>query len=110
MKFKSNIIQILSLALGLAIGVVLIAKVCFELQYDKFYDDRDRVYTIMTGYQRQNEDPLNANQISGAVAPGFRECVPGVEVATRITPLFDNRNYYTWQDRKGNIPCVGHLL
>ena len=100
MKIKSNIIPILSLALGLAIGVVLIAKVCFELQYDKFYEDRDRVYTIMTGYQRQNEDPLNANQISGAVAPGFRECVPGVEVATRITPLFDNRNYYTEDKNK----------
>ena len=100
MKFKSNIIQILSLALGLAIGVVLIAKVCFELQYDKFYEDRDRVYTIMTGYQRQNEDPMEANQISGAVAPGFRECVPGVEVATRITPLFDNRNYYTEDKNK----------
>ena len=100
MKFKSNIIQILSLALGLAIGVVLIAKVCFELQYDKFYDDRDRVYSIMTGYQRQNEDPMEANQISGAVAPGFRECVPGVEVATRITPLFDNRNYYTEDKNK----------
>ena len=100
MKFKSNIIQILSLALGLAIGVVLIAKVCFELQYDKFYDDRDRVYSIMTGYQRQNEDPMEVNQISGAVAPGFRECVPGVEVATRITPLFDNRNYYTEDKNK----------
>ena len=100
MKIKSNIIQILSLALGLAIGVVLIAKVCFELQYDKFYDDRDRVYSIMTGCQRQNEDPMEANQVSGAVAPGFRECVPGVEVATRITPLFDNRNYYTEDKNK----------
>ena len=100
MKLKGNIIQILSLALGLAIGVVLIAKVCFELQYDKFYDDRDRVYTIMTGYQRQNEDPLNANQISGAVAPGFRQCVPGVEAATRITPVFDNRNYYVDEKNK----------
>ena len=100
MKLRKNIIQILSLALGLAIGVVLIAKVCFEMQYDKFYDDRDRVYTIMTGYQRHNDDPLNANQISGAVAPGFRESVPGVEVATRVTPLFDNRNYYTEDKNK----------
>ena len=100
MKFKSNLIQILSLALGLAIGVVLIAKVYFELQYDKFFEDRERVYTIMTGYQRHNEDPLQANQTSGAVAPGFREFVPGVEVATRITPLFDNRNYYTEDKNK----------
>ena len=100
MKLKKNLIQILSLALGLAIGVVLIAKVYFELQYDKFFEDRERVYTIMTGYQRHNEDPLNANQISGAVAPGFRESVPGVEVATRVTSLFDNRNYYTEDKNK----------
>ena len=95
MKIKKNIIQILSLSFGLAIGVVLIAKVCFELDFDKFYDHRERVYTIMTGVQRHDEDPINANQISGAVAPGFREFIPGVEVATRITPVFDNHNYYT---------------
>ncbi|MBQ6572945.1 MAG: ABC transporter permease [Bacteroidales bacterium] len=95
MKLKRDIVKILSLALGLAIGVVLIAKVCFELDFDKFYDHRERVYTIMTGAQRHEEDPINANQISGAVAPGFREFIPGVEVATRITPVFDNHNYYT---------------
>lgn len=106
MKLEKNIVKILSLALGLAIGVVLIAKVCFELQYDKFYEDRDRVYTIMTGYQRHNEDPMQANQISGAVAPGFRECVPGVEVATRITPLFDNRNYFTEEKNKLSADLV----
>ncbi len=106
MKFSKNIVKILSLAFGLAIGVVLIAKVCFELQYDKFYDDRERVYTIMTGYQRHNEDPMEANQISGAVAPGFREYVPGVEVATRITPLFDNRNYYTEDKNKLSADLV----
>ena len=34
---KSNLlIQILSLGVGLAIGIVLIAKVCFELSYDSF--------------------------------------------------------------------------
>ncbi len=100
MKLKRNIVKILSLSFGLAIGIVLIAKVCFELQYDTFYNDRDRVYTIMTGFQRHDEDPDKANQISGAVAPGFRESVPGVEVATRITPLFDNSNYYTEDKNK----------
>ena len=49
---KKNIVKILSLALGLAIGVVLIAKVCYELQYDTYYQDNERVYKIMTGYSR----------------------------------------------------------
>jgi len=100
MKLKRDIVKILSLALGLAVGVVLIAKVCFELQYDSFYEDRERVYKIMTGVVRHDEDPLNADQISGAVAPGFKEFVPGVEAATRVTPVFNNSTYYTEDNNK----------
>ncbi len=100
MKRKRGIVKIISLALGLAIGAVLIAKVCFEWQYDHYYQDRERVYKIITGAVRHNEDPLQADQVSGAVAPGFRNFVPGVEVATRVTPVFDNRNYYTEEKEK----------
>ncbi len=100
MRLKKDIVKVLSLALGLAIGVVLIAKVCFELQYDSYYADRERVYKIMTGAVRHNEDPFNADQVSGAVAPGFREFVPGVEAATRVTPVFENNTYYTEEKNK----------
>ena len=100
MRLKKNIVKVLSLALGLAIGVVLIAKVCFELQYDNYYADKERVYKIMTGAVRHNEDPMEADQVSGAVAPGFREFVPGVEAATRITPVFENNTYYTEEKNK----------
>lgn len=100
MKLKRDIVKILSLALGLAAGVVLIAKVCFELQYDSYYDDQERVYKIMTGYVRNDEDPLNADKTSGAVAPGFKEFVPGVEAATRVTGVFNNSTYYTEENNK----------
>lgn len=100
MKLKRDIVKIISLALGLAVGVVLIAKVCFELQYDGYYENRERVYRIMTGAIRQNEEPLSAGQVSGAVAPGFKEFVPGVEVATRVTPVFDNKTFYTEENNK----------
>ena len=45
-RFKDTLIKILSLGIGLAIGIVLIAKVCFELSYDSFYKDVDRIYQI----------------------------------------------------------------
>ena len=35
-KLSDKLIKILSLGIGLAIGIVLIAKVCFELSYDGF--------------------------------------------------------------------------
>ncbi len=100
MRLRRSLVKICSLALGLAIGTVLIAKVCFELSYDNFYSDKERVYSIMTGAVRHGEENLSGDRVSGAVAPGFKEFVPGVESATRITPVFENNSYYTQDKNK----------
>ena len=102
---KSNLlIQILSLGVGLAIGIVLIAKVCFELSYDSFYEDVDRIYCIYTGYEQQGE-AKDFPQVSGAVAPGFKAEVPGVEESTRMTFYFNSDRYL---DEDGNV-ITGNL-
>ena len=99
MKTKSDIlIKVLSLGVGLAVGIVLIAKVFFELSYDSFYKDIDRVYSIYTWYS-QNGDENDYGQVSGAVAVGFMEEVPGVEVGTRTTYVFNGDTYL---DEDGN--------
>ena len=99
MKKNSDIlIKVLSLGVGLAVGVVLIAKVFFELSYDSFYKDIDRVYSIYTWYS-QNGDENDYGQVSGAVAVGFMEEVPGVEVGTRTTSVFNGDTYL---DEDGN--------
>ena len=42
MRRKSDlIIKVLSLGVGMAIAIILIAKVCFELSYDSSYRDVD---------------------------------------------------------------------
>jgi len=99
MKLNSDIlIKVLSLGVGLAVGIVLIAKVCFELSYDSFYKDIDRVYTINTWFSMQGEEN-DHGQVSGAVAVGFMEEVPGVEAGTRTTPVFNGDTYL---DEDGN--------
>ena len=99
MKKNSDIlIKVLSLGIGLAVGIVLIAKVFFELSYDSFYKDIDRVYTIRTWYSQQG-DELDYGQVSGAVAVGFMEEVPGVEAGTRTTYVFNGDTYL---DENGN--------
>ena len=82
MKIKETIIKALSLGTGLAIGLLLIAKVCYEMSHDRCYSEYENIYQIRTWYSMQGEED-EYNQISGAVAPGFREHVPGVETATR---------------------------
>ena len=100
MKKKSDIvIKVLSLGIGLAVGIVLIAKVFFELSYDSFYKDIDRVYTINTWYS-QNGDEADYGQVSGAVAVGFMEEVPGVEAGTRTTFVFNGDTYLDEEKNK----------
>ncbi|MBQ8060388.1 MAG: ABC transporter permease [Bacteroidales bacterium] len=99
MKRHSDIlIKVLSLGIGLAVGIVLIAKVFFELSYDSFYKDIDRVYTINTWISMQGNEK-DYGQVSGAVAVGFMEEVPGVEVGTRTTFVFNGDTYV---DEGGN--------
>ncbi len=97
-RHSDILIKVLSLGVGLAVGIVLIAKVFFELSYDSFYKDIDRVYTINTWYS-QNGDENDYGQVSGAVAVGFMEEVPGVEVGTRTTYVFNGDTYL---DEDGN--------
>ena len=108
MRRNSDIlIKVLSLGIGLAVGIVLIAKVFFELSYDSFYKDIDRVYRIYTWYS-QHGDEDEYSQVSGGVAVGFMEEVPGVEVGTRTTFVFDRDLFLDEEGNKlqGTIACA----
>ena len=97
----------LSLGVGLAVGIVLIAKVFFELSFDSFYKDIDRVYIINTWYSHQGEEK-DFGQVSGAVAVGFMEEVPGVEAGTRTTFVFNGDTYLDEDGNKltGTLVCA----
>ena len=104
-RFKDTLIKILSLGIGLAIGIVLIAKVCFELSYDSFYKDVDRIYLIKAEWAMGDRQG-DGERISGAVAPGFKAEVPGVEEATRITSWRD----INFLDEEGNVVFKGTAI
>lgn len=108
MRRKSDlIIKVLSLGVGMAIAVILIAKVCFELSYDNVYKDIDRIYKIRTGAVMLGEDK-DFGQVSGAIAPGFKAEVPGVLEATRFTGIFNSENFII--DDEGSKVAAEHLL
>ncbi len=97
-KHGDILIKVLSLGVGLSVGIVLIAKVFFELSYDSFYKDIDRVYSIRT-WISQSGDEKDYGQVSGAVSVGFMNEVPGVETGTRTTYVFNGDTYL---DEDGN--------
>ena len=96
---KDTLIKVLSLGVGLAVGIVLIAKVFFELSYDSFYRDVDRIYRIQSTYTQNGED-AEWGQVSGGVSAGFMREVPGVEYGTRTTFHFDRDIYLDENDNK----------
>ena len=98
-RIKDTIIKALSLGTGLAVGLLLIAKVCFEMSYDSFYKDIDRIYWIYSNFEQPGQKETGYEQCSGAIAPGIRQYAPGVESATRITGFFEQ---HIWRDQNGH--------
>lgn len=105
MKLKDTAIKSLSLGIGLAISTILVAKICFELSYDRCYRDWQNIYQIRTGFTQQGHDN-DYSQVSGAIAPGFRQYVPGVEFATRTTFLVESDRF---KDEDRNV-ITGDLI
>lgn len=101
-KKQNNLIKILSLGFGLAVGLVLLSKVSFERNYDDFYPDADRIYQIWSTLSgRTNETGLDQwGQVSGAIAPGMKAEIPEVEVATRFTHLTGENAVFSTSDKK----------
>lgn len=93
-KGRNNLIKILSLGIGLALGLVLIAKVHFEQTYDNFYPDGERVYKVCTNFSVQGEGDVYP-MVSGGVAPGLKAEIPEVEAATRYTLLERDAVFFT---------------
>ncbi len=99
-KGRHNDIKILSLGVSLAMGLVLIAKVCFELSYDNFYPESDRIFAIQENFSIGDKSNDGFPCVSGGVAPGMKAEIPGVVAATRcertgemVMKTPDNKKY-----------------
>ncbi len=99
---QNNSIKIISLGVGLAMGLVLISKVYFEQTYDNFYPDSNRIYQIQENVVMENNKPNSYGQVSGGVAPGMKAEIPQVEAATRLTYMDEDAVFFT-PDKKRYI-------
>ena len=98
--------KITSLAIGLAIGLVLIAKVCYEQSFDTFYPDLDRIYRIYEVIPR-DEGLESWSKTSGGIAVRMREMMPEIESSTRFTYIGDGT--FTMTDSRKKLGGVWAL-
>jgi putative ABC transport system permease protein len=99
-KGEHSLTRIISLAAGLAFGLILLSEVFYYFSYDSFYPDSDRIYVVYENFKAdKSSDKLSTyRSVSGAIAPGLKAEVPGIEAATRLNNIGPSV-FYT-DDRK----------
>lgn len=98
-KGQHNVMKIISLSIGLTVGLVLIAKVYFEQSYDHFYPDIDRVYRIQSDVIQDNKFH-NSERTPGGTALILQKEIPKIETVTRFTSLGDGNFTLTESQKK----------
>ena len=82
----TNLTKIISLTLGLFIGILLFSRVVFELSFDSGYKEADKlcvinaVYTI--GGEVKDASPVVMGPVPGAIYDAFPEAIESVTVVS----------------------------
>lgn len=83
---RRNLIKILCLTVGLAVGFLLVAKIYFEQTYDSFFPNIDRIYHVTESVD-ENGEYKEYDYTPGGTAHELQRNIPQIEIATRISPL-----------------------
>ena len=94
-KGEYTITRIISLAAGLAFGIILLAEVFYYYSYDSFYPDAGRIYVVHENFRpdKTSEKMESYPRVSGAIGPGLMAEVPGIEKACRLNSIGKNVFY-----------------
>lgn len=84
---RRNLTKIFCLTIGLAIGLLLVAKAFVEQSFDHAIPEYGNMYLVTESVTRNGEFSEYLST-PGAIAPGLKRYVPQVEKATRVSTLF----------------------
>ena len=78
------------LAVGLTVGLVLIAKVQLERNYDRCIVDKEHVYKISETFKKQGQEADEYGSTAGGAIPALCRYIPEIIVGTRYTTQFED--------------------
>lgn len=76
-------INLVGLSLGMTCAIVIFLVVRFELSFDQFHNDTDRIYRIVTEYQTTN-GPIYGAGTTYALPPAVRDDFADLEYVTLV--------------------------
>ncbi|MDD4031709.1 MAG: ABC transporter permease [Bacteroidales bacterium] len=99
-KGEHTVTRIVSLAAGLAFGILLLSEVLYYYSFDSCYPEANRIYSVYENFRTdKSSDQLESYPgVSGAIAPGLKAEVSGIEAATRFNSI-GSSVFYT-EDKK----------
>lgn len=94
-KGEYTVTRIISLAAGLAFGIILLAEVLYYYSFDSFYPDAGSIYVVHENFKpdKTSEKLESYPRVSGAIGPGLKAEVPGIEKACRLNSIGKNVFY-----------------
>jgi putative ABC transport system permease protein len=97
-----SLINIGGLAIGMACCIFIAQYVAYELSYDNYHSDGDRIFRLAQDSQSQQERRIAA-VTSAPMAPALKEDYPQIEYAARImsagSPLVKREDMVFYQER-----------
>lgn len=81
-----SVINILGLAIGIAACLLILQYVSFELSYENFHTNKDRIYRVQQ--DRYDNGKLSTQWAAGAFAAGnsFKDAIPEIEDYVKLVP------------------------
>src|SRR5580704_11001408 len=73
-------INIIGLSIGISAALVIYLIVHFEFTFDKFHNDGDRIYRVVSKFTFSGE-PYYGNGVTGPLPEAIKNQVSGIEVA-----------------------------
>jgi putative ABC transport system permease protein len=79
-------INIIGLAIGIAACILILQYVSYELSYENFQTNKDRIYRVRQ--DRYDNGKLSTQWVSGAYAVGnsFKDAIPEIEDYVKLVP------------------------
>ena len=79
-----SIINIVGLAIGLTISLIIAFYVIDDITFDHFHDDADTIYRILSLEDSPGKETLKYSIIAGPIIPAIKEGIPEIIAATRL--------------------------
>ena len=101
-----SIVNILSLAIGLGAAILILMYIRFDLSFDRFHKNTDRIYRVSLIHQHKDQREYESEVFTAPLASAIKAEFPEIQNSTRLSTF---RTYYMQtEDKNLKIGGIRH--